>query len=399
MDASAQEAAASEPTRRHHAAVEARTRLGAAAGVFVPLAFGALLLAWALGGVALVFASLMLSALACAWLFGRANLRGLEARVVRGERRTVGEEFLLEVELVRARPGAARDVLLSTSTSSDPRPGGHAVVVETGRPVRVPVAHRITARGRARTLTLHALSSFPFGLVRRRLSFELPCDLLGLPRLGSLGDLGRLEARGGAQAGRARRVREEEEFHALADWRAGMSLRRVHWRSSARRGRPLVREFEAPRSDALHVVLVTAEAREASEPGRSFERAVSLAATLCEHHLRRGREVRLGFAGERHRGTAPLRGLRGWQQALEALSEVRLEPTTDRVDLEPLARESEARGEALVAVFAGGLRPAELLGCPSPALQIDVDDPGLDALFTRGRAFGATPTLEVLDER
>lgn len=376
--------------------IQSTTRLGPAAGVFLPLALGALVFAWALGGVALLFASLMLSTLACAWLFGRRNLNGLQARVVRAERRTVGEGLLLELELRRTSPGTARDLLLSTADGPSPRPGGHILCLARDVPTRVAVSHKLTRRGRAHSLGLWVSSTFPVGLLERRLRFELPADLLGLPRLGSLGDLGRLEAQGLSQAGRARAARVDEEFHALAEWRAGMSLRRVHWRTSARRGRPLVREYEVPRSESLHIVLVLAEARESAEPERSFEQAVSLAATLCEHFLRRGREVRLGFVGERYRGAPPQRGLRGWQACLEALAEVESEAATTRVDLEPIALESATRGEALVAVFAGGRRPAELLRCPAPALQIDVDDPGLDALFTRGRPFGATPRLETL---
>jgi uncharacterized protein (DUF58 family) len=131
-----------------------------------------------------------------------------------------------------------------------------------------------------------AVSGYPFGLVRHRLPLTPPEEVIVLPRLGWV-HRGRLRhyLRSVSPEGDAVRRRRPQrhpsaqaEFHGLRAWRPGDSPRFIHWRTSARLGELMVREYEDVPSDNLLLVLDPTAA-----PGKEalFEEAVSLAATIC----------------------------------------------------------------------------------------------------------------------
>lgn len=68
-----------------------------------------------------------------------------------------------------------------------------------------------------------------------------------------------------------------EDFYALRDYTAGDDVRRIHWPSTARLGRPMVREDEVPRRSRVTVVLDT---RSTAFDEQRFELAVSVAASV-----------------------------------------------------------------------------------------------------------------------
>ena len=68
-----------------------------------------------------------------------------------------------------------------------------------------------------------------------------------------------------------------EDFYALRDYTVGDDHRRIHWPSTARLGRPMVREDEVPRRSRVTVVLDT---RSSSFDDEQFEIAVSVAASV-----------------------------------------------------------------------------------------------------------------------
>jgi len=182
-------------------------------------------------------------------------------------------------------------------------------------------------------------------------------------------------------------VAGEEEFYAVRDWREGESLRRVHWRLSARRGRRILRDYQIPVEAPVHVVLLTGRGGDdlTGERHRRFEMAVSLSATLAEHFLRRGRRVRLTTAGAHPVHLPSLRGRGGLARILTVLAEVRAEPDPDPaagVTLPELGV-PPTPGESTIVVHAGDARAAL---APGNALVLGTDDARIDRLFRRGRS-------------
>jgi uncharacterized protein (DUF58 family) len=143
----------------------------------------------------------------------------------------------------------------------------------------------LSRRGRYRWGPVLASSGYPFGLFYRRKELTTAEDVVVLPRLGRLNrGLFRRMLRSAAsdQDRRWRQPRRhaaaQEQFHGLRPFRAGDNPRAVHWRTSARRGEWMVREFEDVPSENLLLVFDPVTPANGQE---AFEAAVSLAATIA----------------------------------------------------------------------------------------------------------------------
>lgn len=105
-------------------------------------------------------------------------------------------------------------------------------------------------------------TTMPFGLFRRRKLVQTGETTIVLPRLGHLNQ-GRLlrRLRGSARAvvpprrQLARRTASPADFYGVREFRPGDSPRWIHWRSTARTGIPMVREFEEPPAEHLVIVV------------------------------------------------------------------------------------------------------------------------------------------------
>src|SRR5262245_40409930 len=105
-------------------------------------------------------------------------------------------------------------------------------------------------------------SGYPFGLVRRGVTVAPAADVVVLPRLGQVrrGVLRRFlsqdsPSRGQVRAWPRRNPTAQAEFHGLRAFRSGDSPRWIHWRTTARCGELMVREFEELPTDDLVLVL------------------------------------------------------------------------------------------------------------------------------------------------
>ncbi len=172
-------------------------------------------------------------------------------------------------------------------------------------------------RGRYSWGEVRACSGYPFGLVERRLTLAAEETVIVLPHLGWL-HRGRFlrHLRDLAVQPRQSQIRRkllphpaaQAEFHGLRAYRSGDSPRLIHWRTSARRGELMVREFEDEPSDNLLLVVDTAlpaplssckketeERDESAAMREQFEEMISLIASICWEWCRR-RDDRLVLA-------------------------------------------------------------------------------------------------------
>lgn len=155
---------------------------------------------------------------------------------------------------------------------------------------------------------------------------------LVLPRFTSLA--GRLIAREVEASVAAPRAGPGNELFGVREYRPGDSLRRIHWRTSARRGELVVREFEPPGVRRLAIDL------DPQPPSLEIaDQIARIAASEAWDCIRDGGWVRLP-------GESPTRDV--WT-VLEALARY---PSTSGV-----SRQFAASGEELVVVTAGGEVP------------------------------------------
>ncbi len=85
-------------------------------------------------------------------------------------------------------------------------------------------------------------------------------------------------------------------FHAIRDYLPGDSRRHVHWKSTAKTGKLMVRQYEETRRSRIAVVLDLESAQYASED--EFEMAISAGASLALQAVREGREVVITASAE-----------------------------------------------------------------------------------------------------
>ena len=120
----------------------------------------------------------------------------------------------------------------------------------------------------------------PLGLARGLASLPLAANLTVLPRRYALPvvDLpgGRRYQKGGVSL--ASSVGDSEEFVGLRDYRPGDPLQKVHWKSFARTGKPVVRETQDEYFERHALVLDTCVPTQAAE---AFEEAVAVAASFA----------------------------------------------------------------------------------------------------------------------
>jgi uncharacterized protein (DUF58 family) len=141
---------------------------------------------------------------------------------------------------------------------------------------------RSDLRGRYRVGPLSVRLADPFGLVELDRSFSLADPLTVTPALVELPHGGTAGAWSGGGDSRARTLPNTgEDDVAPREYRQGDDLRRVHWRSTARYGRLMVRREEQQRQSAGTLFLDT---RRRVHPGdgpvSSFEQAVSVTASI-----------------------------------------------------------------------------------------------------------------------
>jgi uncharacterized protein (DUF58 family) len=384
------DASVTEPAPVRPRSVRLRlTQAGRALGIF---AAAAVALSWATHGALGLYGATGVALLAVVPALAWLHATGARLTPLAPVTAFAGETFPLDIEL--SNTGyvlALRDVvLLHRSDRRDvERAAGYAATVPPRGSAVVQTAQRLLRRGRHRDLHVVLETSFPLALATCRLDFVLSSDVLVLPRLGTIRNLGQLTAHrhGLIYQGVADRG-DEQEFHGMREWREGESLRRVHWRHSARVGRLLVREFRGEDRPPVHVVLdarIPPRRRTSSRRG-AFERAVSFAATLVEQHLRRQHIVRFTILGEEPVTFERRRGRAALFPILETLAEV-----------EPISLDGrralgiQPRGdEVTLVVCAGGSKDASV---PRGVRLLDVERAADSALFVRSRPSGSMRLL------
>jgi len=148
---------------------------------------------------------------------------------------------------------------------------------------------RASARRGRFASSLWVSSGFPLGLVRSDRAAEIGADVVVLPALGVV-DAAALRhwlLRQAGGDGRARKVLRRvtmdlADVRGVRPYRSGDPLRNIHWRSSARRGELMVREYDVAPNPELILVVEPWFPDGSTETDRAnVEDALSLAATIA----------------------------------------------------------------------------------------------------------------------
>lgn len=247
------------------------------------------------------------------WLSEQA-LRGLEVRRVVPRGIIVGRPARLSYEVTNRKRRAPSFALEITESGL---PGLAFAACVPARGVAT-AKHEVqfVQRGVFPLETLTVSTSFPFGLFRKEGDRVLVDELVIWPRSD------REVREPVAASGRARREGVASvgtpgargEYRGLHVYRPGDDPKDIHWRTSARFGSPVVREYDRDEMSAVWICLDTAD-----DPGLLAEWCVEAAASLAARALANGRRVGLDSP---QRTVPPASGPGQLEQILDALARV-----------------------------------------------------------------------------
>jgi len=352
-------------------------------------------------------AGLVLVLLDLCWVGALVADGGLVGGRDAGERIAVSRATPVALSVGRPAPvdydwinsGARRATLLVREYLPEPlgRPTGADRRLELQPHERLREHLMITpvARGRALggSLTLRLLG--PLGLVWRQESRSLPWDVTVFPGLQGVALKALPPAARRREAGlrEVRRLGAGRLFESLREWVPGDDIRLVDWKATARRGKPIARQYEDERRQQVLLMLdagrlLTADTGEGSRLEAAVAAALRLAAAAVEHDDDVGILV---FADTIQRYVPPARGRRALRAVLDALAsaEGRIVESDYPAAFRYLASRSRKRAltvlftdvidrtasEALVA-HAATLRPRHL------PLAVTLRDPALEHAAT-----------------
>ncbi len=183
------------------------------------------------------------------------------------------------------------------------------------------------ARGKGTGGSIALRRRGPLGLAWRQSRIDRPWEATVFPRLrGAALRAMPAQAQRRREAGlrNIRRPGEGRQFEGLREWVPGDDTRIIDWKATARRGKPIARQYEDERRQQVLLVidagrLLTAEADQVPRLESAVEAALQLAHAAVDHDDNVGVLV---FADTIQAYAAPSRGRRGLRAVLGALATV-----------------------------------------------------------------------------
>jgi uncharacterized protein (DUF58 family) len=198
-------------------------------------------------------------------------------------------------------------------------------------------------------------------------------------------------------------VGESEEFVALREYRPGDSLRRMHWKSFAKLGKPIVKEYQ-DEFFVRHALVLDTFGGPAEE--EMFEAAVSVAASLAYTVQNQDSLLDLMFVGTEAYCFTSGRGVGHIDRVLEVLASVQVCQEKDFSALESLVFTHEADLSGCLCVFLRWDEPRQRLvsamlsrGVPLHVFVVTADDQKLPPgpMAAQPRNFHALPAGRIAE--
>lgn len=235
----------------------------------------------------------------------------IRRRVPRGV--TVGKPVRISYHVSNHK---SRLPTLATFLSEDGLPGSAFIPrVLAGETETVKSENHFVHRGVYALSTLTISTAFPFGMFTKERDLKIPGELMIWPRAdrpvtlpSSPGGSGRpqeLATLAGTAGARG-------EYRSLREYRPGDDPKDIHWRSTARRGKPVVKEYDLDAGEALWLCLDTR-----TEPGERAEGALETVASMAALAMSGGK--RFAVATPRHQ-VEPGHGTGHLERVLDVLA-------------------------------------------------------------------------------
>jgi uncharacterized protein (DUF58 family) len=236
--------------------------------------------------VAAGFAGLVLLAVAIVYLVGGSSvsiaLTLVHSRVVVGQ--PAGGEVRVRNPTGRRTLGVTVEIPVAAGLAELAVPGLARGASAEQRFV-IPTSRRgVVTVGPVRTVRAD-----PIGLVRRELDWTGTAELFVHPRTVGLPSMSSGLVRDLEGTPTRDLSSSDISFHALREYQPGDERRTIHWKSTAKTGTYMVRQFEETRRSHLVIALSLAHADYASDD--EFEMAVSVAGSLGSRAIREIRDV------------------------------------------------------------------------------------------------------------
>ncbi len=219
-----------------------------------------------------------------------------------------------------------------------------------GAPQRIRLTLTPRRRGRIQLAGVRVERPDPLGLCRGSHFYPLPRSITVLPKRYTLPTIHlpgiRRHQSGGVSLTAS--VGDSEEFISLRDYRPGDPFRRIHWKSLAKTGKPIVKEHQEEYF-VRHVLILDTF----FPAGEAFEEAVSLAASFACTTRTRESLLDLIFVGEKAFCFTAGRGLGRTDHILEVLAGVQPRPDKSFESIFPAVLRGASAWSGSICIFLG----------------------------------------------
>ncbi len=332
-----------------------------------------------------------------------ARIRRPQLRCTRelGALRTVaGEEVGVHLAVTRIAAGHSPEVTLHDPILRPCSPPStahrHVDALAAGETSTASYRLRVDQRGICRLGTMTIEVNDPFGLARRTHRGAGPVQLVVLPRISPVAPP-RVPVEDDTRSIMTPSLRQGSEFASLREYVPGDDLRRVHWRTSARRDDLVVRHDEEPHRRGCTVIL---DVCDDSYDQATFERAVSATASILVAAVGADQPARLrttaGFDSARGSGRGHLDLVLGELAVVQTASVDAMAPLRDA---DPVIVITTSSGVPGVRAALGTPRPGSLAVVFSDDDTLPVADaaPGLSTVVLGPREPFAPAWNRIMD--
>ena len=261
---------------------------------------------------------------------------------------------------------------------------------------RFKIDFQLRQRGEYTLGPLIVRAADPFGLFPYEARYADKQDMLVYPRVVDLPDYASPSALlAGDTTRRRRSYILSPEVSSVRDYSAGDAISRIHWRSTARSGKLMVKTFDQGRANEMWVVLdQQAETAMGEGADSSDETAATIAASTVHKYL--GLQLPVGFASVGSESTvlAPERGPGQRSLVFRHLAKSRPEGEQPLFSLLAEIEREVGRGSSIVAItsapdgeWVDALGALQKRGVQAVVVLLDRSswDPGLEEETTRAR--------------